>query len=59
MKNPNTYQKLQELVRNTNDPKGLLQNLTNNYTPEQREKFIRFANGYGVSEEQLKNYGIK
>ena len=59
MKNPQTYQRLQELVKNTNDPKGLLQNLTKNYTPEQKEKFVKFANGYGVSEEQLKNFGIK
>lgn len=59
MKNPQTFQKLQELVKNTNDPKGLLQNLTNNYTPEQKEQFIKFVNGYGVTEEQLKNFGIK
>ena len=59
MKNPQTFQKLQELVKNTNDPKGLLQSLTNNYTPEQKEQFIKFVNGYGVTEEQLKNFGIK
>ena len=59
MKNPQTFQRWQELVKNTNDPKGLLQNITKSYTPEQKEQFIKFANGYGVSEEQLKNFGIK
>jgi hypothetical protein len=47
------------LVENTNDPQKFLNQLTNNYTDAQKEQFIKFANGYGVSAEQLKNYGIK
>jgi hypothetical protein len=47
------------LVKNTNDPQEFLHQLTNNYTPEQKEQFIKFANGYGVSQEQLDKFGIK
>lgn len=53
------YQQLQNLIKNQNDPQQLLNQITNSYTPEQRESFIKFANGYGVSNEQLQQYGIK
>ena len=59
MKNPQVYQRFQSLVKNTNDPQEFLHQLTNNYTPEQKEQFIKFANGYGVSQEQLDKFGIK
>lgn len=59
MKNPQVFQRFQSLVESTNDPQKFLNQLTNNYTDAQKEQFIKFANGYGVSVEQLKNYGIK
>ncbi len=59
MKNPQTYQQLQNLIKNQNNPQDLLNQLTNNYTPEQMQSFIKFANGYGVTSEQLEQYGIK
>jgi len=59
MKNPQTYQQLQNLIKNQNNPQDLLNQLTNNYTPEQMQNFIKFANGYGVTSEQLEQYGIK
>lgn len=58
MKNPQVYQKFQSLVKNTNDPQGFLKELTNNYTPAQKEEFVKFVNGYGVSQEQLNKFGI-
>ena len=30
----------------------------NDYTPEQIQQFEKFASGFGVTEEQLKQYGI-
>ena len=41
-----------------NNPQELLNQITNNYSPEQKAQFIKFANGYGVSNEQLSKYGI-
>lgn len=58
MKNPQVFQQVQNLIKN-NNPQEVLKDITKNYTPEQREKFKKFMNGYGVSEEQLKQYGIK
>ena len=28
------------------------------YTPEQKQQFKQFANGFGVTDEQLSKYGI-
>lgn len=58
MKNPQVFQQVQSLIKN-NNPKDVLRDLTNNYTPEQKAQFKKFMSGYGVSEEQLKQYGIK
>ncbi len=58
MKNPQVFQQVQNLIK-SNDPQSVLKDLTGNYTPEQKEKFKRFMNNYGVSEEQLKQFGIK
>ena len=33
--------------------------MTSKYTPEQMQGFIKFANGFGITNEQLGNYGIK
>lgn len=58
MKNPQVFQQVQNLIKN-NKPQDVLKDITKNYTPEQREQFKKFMSGYGVSEEQLKQYGIK
>lgn len=33
--------------------------MMNKYTPEQRNQFVKFVNGFGVNNEQLSKYGIK
>lgn len=58
-KNPQMLKQFQNLQKNQNDPKKIIADLTSKYTPEQINSFIQFANGYGISSEQLKNYGIK
>lgn len=57
-KNPQAFQRLQELIKSKNNPQEFLNELTSNYTPEQKQEFIKFANGYGVTNEQLSKYGI-
>ena len=58
-KNPQMLKQFQNLQKNQNDPKKIINDLTSKYTPEQINSFIQFANGYGISSEQLENYGIK
>jgi hypothetical protein len=58
MKNPQAFQQLQNLIKKTNNPRELLTQLTSSYTPEQKKQFAEFAGGYGVSQEQLTEYGI-
>lgn len=57
-KNPQAFQQFQNLRKNQSNPQDLLNNMMKNYSPEQRQKFIKFANGFGVNEEQLNKYGI-
>lgn len=58
MKNPQAFNQLEELRKNNGNPKEFLNQLTSNYTPEQRQQFMQFANGFGISNEQLNQYGI-
>ena len=58
MRNPQVFNQVQNLIKN-NNPQDVLKEITGNYTPEQKEKFKKFINSYGVSDEQLKQYGIK
>lgn len=58
VKNPQVFQQFEQLQKNQNNPQEILNQMTSNYTPEQTKQFIKFASGFGVSEEQLNNYGI-
>lgn len=58
MKNPQAFQQLEEIRKNNGNPQELLKQATNNYSPEQMQQFIKFANGFGISNEQLTKYGI-
>ena len=53
------FQQFQNLQKNKNDPKEYLNNIISKYTPEQMKQFRQFANGFGISNEQLDKYGIK
>ena len=57
-KNPQVFQQFQKLQKNQNDPKEVLSGMIKDYTPEQLQQFSQFAKGFGISEEQLKKYGI-
>ena len=52
------FQQFQNLKQNQNNPQEFLNNMFNNYTPEQMQSFVKFANGFGITSEQLQKYGI-
>ena len=57
-KNPQIFQQFQNLQKNQNNPEVMLNNMMSKYSPEQIQQFRKFANGFGVSDEQLNKYGI-
>ena len=58
-KNPQLWKQYQDLAKNKNNPQDILNEMMGKYTPEQRQEFIKFANGFGLDEQQLNKYGIK
>ena len=58
-KNPQLLKQYQDLAKNKNNPQEILNNMMKNYTSEQKQQFIKFANGFGINEEELNKYGIK
>ena len=58
MRNPQVYQQYQDLKKSNGNPQEMINNIVGKYTPEQRASFMKYANGFGISNEQLTNYGI-
>lgn len=58
MKNPQAFNQFQEIRKNNGNPEELLKKITGGYTPEQIKQFSEFANNMGITNEQLKQYGI-
>lgn len=58
MKNPQVFQQYEKIRKSNGNPQELLQQATGNYTQEQKQEFIKFANGFGITNEQLNQYGI-
>lgn len=58
MRNPQALKQLEDLKKNNGNPQELLNQITSKYTPEQKQQFMKFANGFGVTNEQLNNFGI-
>lgn len=52
------FQQFQNLQKNQNNPQEILNKMMSNYTPEQLQQFKKFASGFGITEEQFKNFGI-
>ena len=59
MRNPQAFQQFQNLQKSQNNPQEFLNQMTSKYTPEQMNSFKQYAKGFGFTDEQLKNYGIK
>ena len=52
------FQQFQNLTKNKSNPQEVLNQMMSKYTPEQVEQFKQFANGFGISDEQLSRFGI-
>lgn len=50
------FQQFQSLTKNQNNPQDILNEMTSKYTPEQMQQFQKFANSFGISNEQLSKY---
>lgn len=59
MKQPQMFQFLQQAQKNQNDPQKLINDVIGKYKPEQIKAFRQYANGFGITDEQLNNFGIK
>lgn len=57
-KNPQMFQMFQNLQKNQNDPKEIINNMIGNYKPEQIQQFRNYAKGFGITDEQLNQFGI-
>ncbi len=53
------FKQFQNLQKNQNNPQEVLNGMISGYSPEQMKNFRKFANGFGISNEQLDNFGIK
>lgn len=58
MKNPQVFNKVEQMMKNNNNPQDILNQITNGYSKEQMNNFIKYANGFGITNEQLSQYGI-
>lgn len=58
MRNPQMFKKYEQIRKSNGNPEELLKEVTGNYTPEQMQSFMKFANGFGITNEQLSKYGI-
>ena len=58
MRNPQMFQQYQSLKQKNGNPKEMITSIIGNYTPEQITKFRQFANGFGITNEELENFGI-
>lgn len=58
IKNPQSFNRINELMKSNNNPQELLKQVTSGYTPEQAKQFQQFANNMGISNDQLTKYGI-
>lgn len=58
MRNPQAYQQFQSLKKSNGNPQEMINSIVGKYTPEQKANFMKYANGFGISNEQLTNYGI-
>ena len=52
------FQQFQNLRESNGNPNEMINSIINKYTPEQRANFIKYANGFGITNEQLTEFGI-
>lgn len=52
------FQQYEKLKGSSNDPQEFLKEITGKYNKDQMQAFQKFANGFGITNEQLSKYGI-
>ena len=58
-KNPQMFQIFQNMQKSQSDPQEMINKMINQYKPEQIQQFRQYANGFGITNEQLEKFGIK
>ena len=58
-KNPQMFQFLEQARKNNNNPVELFNQITQNYTPEQKEKLFNQARQFGVPDEVINGINTK
>ena len=53
------FQMISQAQKNQSNPQEMINNMISKYKPEQINNFKQFANGFGISNEELNKYGIK
>jgi len=58
IRNPQAFKKVQQLMNNNGNPQEYFNSITKEYTPEQMQKFRKFANNFGYTDDKLNQLGI-
>ena len=58
-KNPQAFQQFLNLQKNQSNPQEIINQMVSKYSPEQINSFKKYANGFGITNEQLEKFGIK
>ena len=58
MRNPQMFKQFQNLQKSQSNPQELINDMIGKYNPEQIKAFRQYANGFGISNEQLDKFGI-
>lgn len=53
------FQMFQNIQKSQSNPQEMINNIVSNYKPEQIQQFRQYANGFGITNEQLEKFGIK
>lgn len=52
------FKQFQNLQKSQSNPQELINDMIGKYNPEQIKAFRQYANGFGISDEQLDKFGI-
>lgn len=52
------FQQFQNLQKNQSNPQEIINDMIGKYKPEQINQFRQYAKGFGITDEQLNQFGI-
>lgn len=53
------FQFISQAQKNQSNPNEIINGIIKNYKPEQIAGFKKYANSFGIANEELEKYGIK